>query len=382
MEIVGSISLLSLIVVVAGCRWHFDPIDNNAVGDAGGSDAKPSDATPPDAPSGFYFVGGELSGATGGVIVRTADGDSITIMTDGPFFLPTPLADGTSFVITAQPVASNRSCIVANSTGRISGMTASATQVACFVDGSCPSVSLTYTVDSTFTVPTGCTSYILEAFGGGGAGGIAPQGQSAAGGPGGHATLSLAGQTPNDTFSITIGKGGLCGSTAKTAGGYAGGGGGNAGGGVGGPGIGGSPPGGVGGPGIGAGGNGGYGGGGGGGGSTIVGSSGGGATTFSKAGAFFLAAGGGGGAGVADVLGAAGAGGAACEGYTGGAGAAGTGDSVGAGGGGGGGCFCTGTNCVELPTPSGADGGIAGGDACGAAQNGADGRLVISFPAG
>ncbi|MBS1124170.1 MAG: hypothetical protein H6Q90_6398, partial [Deltaproteobacteria bacterium] len=87
----------------------------------------------------------------------------------------------------------------------------------------------TFTADGTFTLPSGCTSFTVEAKGGGGAGGARNAGTAAgAGGDGGFATKQFTGQPAGTTYTITIGAGGACGSTTATAGGYAGGRGGSA----------------------------------------------------------------------------------------------------------------------------------------------------------
>jgi hypothetical protein len=262
------------------------------------------------------------------------------------------------------------------------------------IDGPvCIAGSQTFTTNGTFTLPSNCTTMTVTVHGGGGAGGAKNSGAAAAaGGNGGLAAKSFTGQTPNTQYAIVIGLGGTCDSTATTGGGYAGGAGGSSGGGNGANGAGTtSPPGGMGGAGSaggqpgGAGGNGGYGGGGGGGGGDAKrGNSAGGATTFRLATPMtdLVVAGGGGGAGTADQNGdIGGAGGAACAGgTTGGDGAPSGGGTRSGGGGGGGACFCAG-GCTGSPTPGGGAGGTAGtSGGCTGAQNGASGRVIVTYP--
>jgi hypothetical protein len=257
--------------------------------------------------------------------------------------------------------------------------------------------SRTFTTDGSFILPADCSSMTVEAFGGGGGAGVRNAGANAArGGNGGHAIKSFTGLIDH-RWRVRIGRGGRCETTTTTTGGYGGGAGGIAaasgadGSGVGAPGgMGGAAPTGTQ-PG-GAGGKGGYGGGGGGGGGdTQLGNSGGGASTFdvendnvTLAAPEYVVAGGGGGAGTSDQNGdVAGVGGDACNnGLSGTDGGAGTpSNSRAGGGGGGGGCSCRGGTCDATPTPTGGAGGMPGsGGTCGTAQNGADGKVIVTYP--
>lgn len=169
----------------------------------------------------------------------------------------------------------------------------------------CPPGSVVYKNDGTFTVPDGCHTVTLYAWGGGGGGG--ESNLEGNGGGGGFSTVKLSGLTPGETLAIEVGKGGLggmCGTAgAGGSGGYNGGAGSSSTGSAGGNGQG-PVAGGTGGTKIGTASNGGggrYGGGGGGAaGSTVMtGGGGGGATvvTRNSTSAEVLIAGGGGGGG-------------------------------------------------------------------------------------
>src|ERR1022692_432471 len=72
---------------------------------------------------------------------------------------------------------------------------------------SCPAGSQTFTTSTTWTVPGGCTSLILEAIGagGGGQGGFVYQG--AGGGGGGYSTATIT-ANPGSVYAVTVGAGG------------------------------------------------------------------------------------------------------------------------------------------------------------------------------
>lgn len=229
---------------------------------------------------------------------------------------------------------------------------------------------ITFTADGMFTVPDSCPAFTVQAYGGGGA---------HRGGSGGVATKTLTEIPAGTAFAILIGKGGGCGNVPRATGGYMGGdssggaGAGLASGAMGG--AGGSDS-------AGRGGNGGYGGGGGGESGEPTPGNGGGAATVMRTmtpGMDYVIGGGGGGGGGDSESEPGGTGGDACVGYAGAPGGnAPNALAKGGGGGGGGACMCLGGTCDAAPTPTGGAGGSSG--TCGAAQNGSDGRLVITFP--
>jgi hypothetical protein len=349
----------------------------------------------PDAAPGYYSIGGSVAGLVGtGLVLTDNGGDDLPIAADGAFTFPTPLMAGQTYAVTVGALPPQLECLVTNANGTVLAAPVTDISVVCHAPGMCPTNPVTFTTNAMFTLPTGCTSLRVDAYGGGGAGGAKHMGNAAAaGGTGGHATRTLGSQAPATVYAIGIGLGGTCDATTTTAGGYAGGRGGTpGGGGTGGDGAGATaPPGGLGGAGStggqpgGAGGNGGYGGGGGGGGGdTASGNSGGAATVFQLASTMddYVVAGGGGAAGASDQNGdVSGPGGAGCDGYDGANGVASLAGTRSAGGGGGGACFCLGGTCDVTPTPDGAAGGIAGtGSGCTAAQDGAAGWITITFP--
>ncbi len=294
----------------------------------------------------------------------------------------------------SEPDASEPDGAMMDASGPDTGaMDAGATDSAMPDSGSsgCVPGSVPFTTDDVFVLPAGCTTFTVRAEGGGGAGSGGNSRTNAVGAPGGAGGLaikSFAGQVPGTSFDIVIGRGGTCESRSSTAGGYLGGGGGRASGSGDGQDGGGTGPGGVGAPASGTGsqpgGDGGHGywggGGGGGGGDVIVGNSAGGATTFRLGAADLVIAGGGGASGAGDQDGdRAGAGGAACDGYNGADGATGAGSRSGAGGGGGA-CYCEG-GCDVTPTSGGGLAGMGSSrSSCSAIHQGADGRVVVSYP--
>jgi hypothetical protein len=362
----------ALVVAATGCRIDFADLSDGGI-------------ARPDTAPGFFDVGGTVTGATGALVVKDNGVDTLIVNADGPFTFATPVMAGQSYVVTVAQPPSGQTCVVANGGGVVAS-TVTDVAVSCFLIGACPATAVTYNDDGSFTVPSGCTSFTVEALGGGG-GGSAKNGgtKGAGGGSGGHAIKTFSGIAEGTVLEINIGRGGACGSTAASSGGYTGGAGGmigkvggdGAGLGIGGAGGAGSLHGGT-------GGVGGYAGaGGGGGGDDCLGVSGGGATTFrSSTGMDLVVAGGGGGAGVADEdLDVAGAGGAACGSAGGGdAGAAASAGQNSSGGGGGGDCYCIG-GCDSTVMPTGGMGGVAGVNvACEASQSGAPGKLVLTFP--
>ena len=377
------VSCAIAVGLLAGCRFGFQDRTGELLGDGRTGDGA----------AGAFVLGGTVSGLTAtGLVLEDNGGDAVVVDADGDFRFATLLADGASYTVTVATAPAGQDCLVANGTGTVIGADVLDVEVTCFAAGSCPAMPITYTSDGMFTLPTGCSTVIVDAFGGGGAGGAKHKGNAAAaGGAGGHATLTLAGQSAGTMYAVAIGRGGTCELTSATPGGYTGGRGGTSGGsGVGGTGAGpgngglggagsggGSQPGGAGGP-------GGYGGGGGGGGGdTAHGNPGGGATVVKlvSPSTELVIAGGGGGAGAADQNGdKSGPGGAACAGYNGADGTpAITGPRAG-GGGGGGACACVGGTCNVLPSSTGGAGGAAGANqTCDLAQNGAAGHVVITF---
>ncbi len=351
----------------------------------------------PDAfvPPGYFLVGGTASGIiSDGLVLQINGGDAVAITQDGRFAFNVPLADGQSYTVTLTTTPLGQDCVLTNATGVVTGQPVTTVDVTCFVSGTCPVAPLNYTADGVFTLPTGCTAFTVDAFGGGGGGGARNKGNAAAaGGRGGHATRAFINQIPGATYDITIGLGGTCASNIATPGGYAGGRGGASGGdGAGADGAGVTALGGDGGAGSmggqpgGPGGVGNFGGGGGGGGGDAArGNSAGAATTFRivmTPPVELVVAGGGGGAGATDQNGdVSGAGGAACVGYSGAPGAAAIAGGRSAGGGGGGACMCDGGTCASTPDSTGGLGGSAGlAQNCTADQNGQPGHLIISFP--
>lgn len=368
-------------IALIGCRLDFAVLPQV---DSASSD---QDAAPE-----VFQIGGTAAGTIGpGLVLQNNVTDVLSLTQAGRFVFSMTKRVGDAYDVRIVSTPAATDCIVTNGTGVVAASHVGDIQVVCFAQGQCPSGVLTFHNDAMFQLPSGCSTFTVDAYGGGGGGGAKHKGAAAAaGGVGGHAVVTLTAQVPGSMYEIKIGAGGGCDSRTAVLGAYTGGGGGIAGGngtgvagagdmslgGSGGVGSSGAQPG-------GAGGNGGFGGGGGGGGGdTEPGNSGGGATAFRGGGGLeLLVAGGGGGAGAADQNGdRAGAGGAACNGLNGVDGIAAEAGGRSGGGGGGGGCACAG-GCVSQPTSTGAAGGVAGTlQACTPAQNGASGWLTLTFP--
>ena len=76
--------------------------------------------------------------------------------------------------------------------------------------------------DQTFTLPTGCTKFFVQAWGAGGGGTNEQDGNGRSGGAGGYTSAFVSG---TGSFNIVVGSGGVVGSTASVYGGGAGAGG-------------------------------------------------------------------------------------------------------------------------------------------------------------
>lgn len=78
-----------------------------------------------------YTVGGEIEGASGGLALAFDDGDAHAVQGDGPFVLPTPVADGASFDVVVREHPAGQRCALHDAKGRIQGASFFDVQVRC-----------------------------------------------------------------------------------------------------------------------------------------------------------------------------------------------------------------------------------------------------------
>jgi hypothetical protein len=84
-----------------------------------------------------YTVGGSVNGLVGsGLVLQKNGGDDLPITADGSFTFPTPLADGSSFMVnvSAQPSNPPETCVVVNGDGTVAGADVTDVAVTCSTD--------------------------------------------------------------------------------------------------------------------------------------------------------------------------------------------------------------------------------------------------------
>ena len=159
-----------------------------------------------------YTIGGSISGLTtsGLVLANGTDTTPPLAAAAAMFTMPTGVASGSSYDVTAQTQPAGQLCTVSNGSGPVA--TSDITTVAV----SCGSNVMSYTTSgsNSWIVPDGVTSIQVVATGGGGGGSF-----SFPGGNGGVVTATLS-VTAGDTLALFVGGGGVgSGSTGSTGGG-------------------------------------------------------------------------------------------------------------------------------------------------------------------
>lgn len=160
-----------------------------------------------------YTIGGSISGLAASGLVLANGTDTLSVAANAAqFTLPTGVASGASYDVTAQTQPASQICTVSNGSGTVG--TSDVTNVAV----NCLTV-LSYTTPGsyTWTVPDGVTLIQIVATGGGGGASLPGTGSGGNGGNGGMVTATLA-VTPGDTLSLYVGGGGA-GTTQFTGGG-------------------------------------------------------------------------------------------------------------------------------------------------------------------
>jgi uncharacterized delta-60 repeat protein len=93
--------------------------------------------------SGFFTVGGTVSGLSGTVVLQNNGADDLTVNANGAFTFQTPLDDGESYAVTIRTQPATQTCSVANGTGTVNGADVTSVSVTCSSD--------TYAVGGTVT---------------------------------------------------------------------------------------------------------------------------------------------------------------------------------------------------------------------------------------
>jgi len=90
----------------------------------------------PDAPPGYFFVGGTVSGLTGsGLVLRDNGADDLTRSSNGPFQFATALQTGKPYDVTVGAQPSMGTCTVASGTGTIASADVTNVAVTCSSSG-------------------------------------------------------------------------------------------------------------------------------------------------------------------------------------------------------------------------------------------------------
>ncbi len=110
---------LGLIAFIASCGGGGDR-DAGGGGDAGGTQ-----------PTTLYYIGGNVSGLSGTLVLQNNGGDDLTISSDGLFEFDTPLSDSESYDVTILTSPNNQNCSCTNEVGVINGADIDDIEVAC-----------------------------------------------------------------------------------------------------------------------------------------------------------------------------------------------------------------------------------------------------------
>ncbi len=90
----------------------------------------------PDAPPGFFFVGGTVSGLTGsGLVLRNNGADDLPRSSNGPFQFATALQTGKPYDVTIGTQPSTQTCTVSSGTGTIASADVTNVAVSCSTGG-------------------------------------------------------------------------------------------------------------------------------------------------------------------------------------------------------------------------------------------------------
>ena len=97
--------------------------------------------------SGFYTVGGTVSGLVGTVVLQDNGAADLSVSANGAFTFATEIADGAAYHVTVKTQPSGQTCTASSNTGTIAGANVTNVSVVCAVN--------TYTVGGTVSGLTG-----------------------------------------------------------------------------------------------------------------------------------------------------------------------------------------------------------------------------------
>jgi sugar lactone lactonase YvrE len=66
-----------------------------------------------------YTVGGTVSGLVGTVVLQSADGDTLSLTSNGPYTLKAPIPEGSSYALSVKTQPTGLVCVVVNGTGTV-----------------------------------------------------------------------------------------------------------------------------------------------------------------------------------------------------------------------------------------------------------------------
>jgi hypothetical protein len=93
-----------------------------------------------------YTVGGTVTGLNGTVMLLDNGGDTLTLIANGSFTFPTPVAEGSSYAVTVQAQPATQTCTVTNGSGPMGGANTTDVSVTCATNNTTLSVSATGTI--------------------------------------------------------------------------------------------------------------------------------------------------------------------------------------------------------------------------------------------
>jgi hypothetical protein len=176
--------------------------------------------------AGTYTIGGSVAGLAAGQQVTLEDngGDPLTVMANGSFTFEAPVVYGSAYTVTVGTQPTGQVCVVANGSGSAITANVGTVSITCMANTQSFATPGSYT----WTVPAGVTSVSIAATGGGGGGGGSLGMAAGASGGAGAVVNSILTVTSGQTLNLTVGGGGIAG-TSNTVGvgvGWGGGGGG------------------------------------------------------------------------------------------------------------------------------------------------------------
>ncbi len=81
-----------------------------------------------------FTTGGAISGLTGTAVLQNNGGDTQSISTDGAFTFPTPIAEGSPYLVTVKTQPADQTCSVTNGAGTMGAVRVTSVAVVCAVN--------------------------------------------------------------------------------------------------------------------------------------------------------------------------------------------------------------------------------------------------------